>query len=266
MRVAYASNFVLPDLSKTNKLIKKFLAAGEIEHIPGLSGIFRITVPYASVLACPDEVILQETNPLAVFSSFTAAQYHNLTYEVPNEIHLTQYKNTSTRLPLGTTPEDWIDVPEPKLRSPKLLHGTTIFWHKAKEEWDFGHTLGHVQGHPIYITDIERTLIDCLRFPERCGGITETLNIWKRAENILKIDVLISYVEKFRQTLLRQRVGYLLEQLGETHSKFNEWAENSVRGSSAKLFANADFSPTYSARWNLSINAPGAILSELSEN
>ncbi|MCA9101825.1 MAG: hypothetical protein KDA63_11770 [Planctomycetales bacterium] len=266
MRVALSDGFALPDQAKTNQLIKKLRAAGEVEPVRGISGVYRIIVPYASVLSCPDEAVIQEANPTAVFSHFTAAQYHNLTYEIPNEFHLTLYPKSSGRLPLDTAWNDWIDLAEPRRRAPKSIHGVHIHWHKSKAEWDFGHTLGHIQGYPIYITDLERTLLDALRFPHRCGGATEVLHIWKRAITNLTLDVLIDYVERFGQTLLRQRVGFILERLGETSSKLDDWAAESVRGSSARLFANLEFSPDYSARWNISINAPDAILLDQSDD
>ena len=263
MRVAHSGAFALPDTAKTNQLIKKLQAAGDIQLVRGVPGVYRITVPYASVLSCPDEAIIQEANPIDVFSHFTAAAYHDLTYEIPNEFHLTHFRNSSARLPLGTAAEDWTDVPEPRQRTPDSIHDVQIHWHKSKREWDFGHTVGYSQGYPIYITDPERTLLDALRFPDRCGGATEVLRIWKRALPSLAIDVLIDYVKRFDQTLLRQRVGFILERLEATHPILQEWAGRSVRGSSAKLFANLDFSPTFSERWNLSINVPDAVLSEL---
>ncbi len=266
MRVALSEGFALPDTSKTNQLIQKLHKAGDIERVSGISGIYRITVPYASVLPSPGEAIIQEANPTAVFSHFTAAQYHNLTYEIPNAYHLTQYRNSKKRLPLGTTPEDWMDVPEPRQRTPDSIHGTPVHWHKAKAEWDFGNMLGHVQGCPIYITDVERTVIDALRFPQRCGGATEVLRICKRAISTIDVETLIQYVEKFEQTLLKQRVGYILERVGISNSTLNKWADKSVRGSSAKLFANLEFSAEYSTRWNLSINIPSAILTEQNED
>ena len=82
--------------------------------------------------------------------------------------------------------------------------------------------------------------------------------------------MLLDYVDRFDQTLLRQRVGYLLQRLGvsdpKTDSLLQAWANKSVRGSSAKLFANLEFSPTFSERWNLSINVSETILSELKED
>jgi predicted transcriptional regulator of viral defense system len=146
---------------------------------------------------------------------------------------------------------------------PEAIDGTPIQWSQTKAEWDFGHVVGYVQGNPIYVTDLERTLLDILRFPERSGGAMEVLRMWKRAAARLKLDVLIDYVKRFNQTLLRQRAGFILEQLHLTHPVFQDWANSSVRGSSAKLIANLDFSSTFSERWRLSINVPDTALAQL---
>jgi predicted transcriptional regulator of viral defense system len=264
MRIAIEYGYVLPDTVKVNQLIKSLCSARSIAPIVGISGVYRITVPYASVLPSPQEVIIQEANPSAVFSHFTAAAYNDLTNEIPNAIHLTYLRSCCNRLPVGTFPEDWNDVPEPRRRMPDKIDGTPIQWSQTKPEWDFGYVVGYVQGSPIYVTDLERTLLDSLRFPDRSGGPMECLRMWKRAVPRLKLDVLIDYTKRFNQTLLRQRVGFLLEHMQINHSILQDWARNSVRGSSAKLIANFDFAPIYSDRWNLSINVPETILAELS--
>ena len=265
MRIAHSGGFALPTGSKVKQLIRKLAASGDIEELSTIAGIYVFTVPFASFVSSPDEALLQEANPTAVLSHYTAAAYHNLTYELPMEYHLTYYPNSFIRLPLGTVPEDWVDVPKPRCRTPKTIRGKPILWHKSKKEWDFGHTLGFSQGYPIYVTDLERTLLDAIRFPERCGGITEVFRIWRRAVDSLRVDVLVNYVEQFSQALLRQRVGFILEEIGITPPILEEWANKSVRGSSAKLIANSDFAPTFSERWKLSINVPESILSELKE-
>jgi predicted transcriptional regulator of viral defense system len=263
MRVARSSGYALPDGARVHQLIKSLRSARHIEPIEDVSGIFRITIPYASILPAPQETILQEASPFAVFSYFTAAAYHDLTYEIPQTIHLAEFGNNVTRLPLGTTPEDWIDVPTPKRRVPLAIGGTPVQWSGTKSDWDFGHMVGHVQGNPIYVTSLERTMLDVLRFPDRSGGALEVLRIWKRAISGTKLDVLIDYANRFNQTLLRQRTGFLLEQLGVEHPVLDDWAKNSVRGSSARLIASREFSPTFSERWNLSINVPDSFLAEL---
>jgi predicted transcriptional regulator of viral defense system len=149
---------------------------------------------------------------------------------------------------------------------PLTVEGTDVQWYQAKPQWDFGNTVGYSHGSPIYVTDLERTLLDVLRFPERTGGALELLRVWKLAATRLRLDTLIEYVLRFGQTLLRQRVGFILEELGLDHPVLQEWARGSVRGSSAKLIANLDFCPTFSDRWNLSINVPDTALSELHDD
>jgi len=73
-----------------------------------------------------------------------------------------------------------------------------------KEEWI-------ERKEKIRITDIEKTIIDCLTFPQHCGGITEiAMGIWIVKE---KIDQkkLLSYVKKQNKNVVAKRLGYLLE-------------------------------------------------------
>jgi len=262
-RVAREHSFKLPEAAQVNALIRKLLNAGDIEPMDSMRGVFLVTVPFASTLPVPDEAIIQEANPFAVFSNLTAAAYHELTHTIPPEIHVTNYQDNGVRQPLGTTPDDWLDVPRPVRRTPKTVHDTRVVWSATKPDWDFGHTIGHTQGCPFYITDLERTLLDSLRFPEKSGGIREVFHIWKQAADVLDLERLVGYVDRFNQALLRQRAGFLLEQLGVSHPTFDVWARRGVRGSSAKLAANREFCSEHSERWNLSINVPTSVLNEL---
>ena len=260
VRVAHEHSYALPDVSRVNALIRKLTSSGDLAPVKGIRGVYRVTVPYASTLATADEVIIQEANPTAVFSNFTAVAYHDLTDEIPSTIYATRYIGTETRLPLDTTPNDWVDVHRAAGRTPETVNERSVKWTQTKPEWDFGHMIGYAQGLPIYITDLERTVLDSLRFPEKSGGSIEVFRIWKRASDRLNVDVVVDYVERFGQSLLRQRVGFIMEQLGLSHPEFGEWAKRSVRGSSAKLVASRGFSPTFSERWNLSINLPESLI------
>lgn len=262
LRVATSEGFALPDPSMVNKQVARLIAGGDIQHIEGVHGVYRVTAPYASVLPGSEEAVLQEANPVAVFSYFTAVQYHNLTYEVPKSFHLTHYPLPTNRLPLGTTTEDWTELPDPKRRRPKSINNLPVSWHSAKQEWDFGHEVGYLKGSPVYVTDLERTLIDITRFPQRAGGPGEVLRSWAKAKSRFDKESLIRYTVRFGQSLLKQRVGFILECMHESHATLDEWATSSVRGSSARLFGKLDFSSSYSTRWNLSINFPIEILQE----
>lgn len=63
----------------------------------------------------------------------------------------------------------------------------------------------------IFVSDLERTIIDGLKIPEYCGGITEvSKGLWiKRHE--LNIDKLVDYAQKINKGIVYRRLGFLLE-------------------------------------------------------
>ena len=263
VRIARRHGYGLPDSTHANSVVSKLLANGQLENIRDVRGVYRVVVPYASSLPSPDEVIIQEANPTAVFGHLTAFAYHALTNEIPNTIYLYHTQKNTRRTPLGTMPDDWIDVPQAIRRKPPSIGNRSVIWTQTKPEWDFGDMIGYAHGLPIYITDLEKTLVDSLRFPEKCGGLARIFTGWGKAADVMDLDRLIEYVERIGQSLLRQRTGFVLERLVKSHSRLDEWASRSVRGSSAKLAANKTFSSTYSERWNLSINVPESLLALL---
>jgi predicted transcriptional regulator of viral defense system len=253
----------LPDKAKAQSLIRRLLASKRIAPIPRLQGVYRVVEPYAATLPVPEEVIVQEANPRTVFSFFTAMAWHDLTDDLPADIHATDYGKWDIHLPLGITRDDWIDVRHAVRRTVRQVGDRKVHWTHMKAEWRFGDMVHDVQGIPVYVTDLERTLVDSLRFPDKCGGIIEVFRAWKRASDDLNVDTLIEYIDKIGQAILRQRAGFILEQIGFPPDRFDEWAKRAVRGSSAKLVANRDFSSRHSSRWSLSINLPDSVIAEL---
>jgi len=65
----------------------------------------------------------------------------------------------------------------------------------------------------IRISNIEKTIIDCLTFPQYCGGITEIAKgIWI-VKDKLDYKTLINYVNRQNKNVVAKRLGYLLELL-----------------------------------------------------
>jgi len=76
--------------------------------------------------------------------------------------------------------------------------------------------------------------------------------------DFLALDRLIEYTERFNSGLLRQRVGFLLDELGLPHPALARWHEDAQRnghGGSSKLVASAPYGAVYSEAWNLALNA-----------
>ncbi len=118
-------------------------------------------------------------------------------------------------------------------------------------------------GLPIYVTDLERTLLDAIRLPDKAGGIMNALRVWRSAKDRLSLDTLIQYVERFESGVLFQRAGFVLEQLKLDHPRLSQWRSDLQRGGSMKLVPSRPYASTYSERWNLSINVPDDVIAVL---
>ena len=167
-RIALASNAPLPDEKKAFAVRQELRNRFDLVPVDGvgLSGIYLVDAPYASLLEVSEEQIIQEANPWAVFSHLTALAYHRLTDLIPSKVFVTHFRGVFDRwVPLGTAPEDWAELNYPLPRLPRCVRKTDVCWSEVKSEWHFGTQIGYSMGSPVYITDVERSLIDALRAP-----------------------------------------------------------------------------------------------------
>jgi predicted transcriptional regulator of viral defense system len=153
-------------------------------------------------------------------------------------------------------------VMRPSGRTPDAIRGHPVTWTRVKPERFFGFAAYQPHGYLIRVTTPERTLIDGLREPELCGGVANVLQAWVLARDTLDLEALVHQVDRFGVAVLRQRVGYVLEELGLTHPFLEEWRRQARRGGSSRLVASAPFAPEFSERWSLSLNGPVRILRE----
>jgi predicted transcriptional regulator of viral defense system len=83
------------------------------------------------------------------------------------------------------------------LIKPNHFFGTTKHWVTKQESVD--------------ISDMERTVIDGLRQPEYCGGVTEVAKgLWMRRADVQPAK-LVDYALRLRVGAVTRRLGYLLE-------------------------------------------------------
>ena len=78
----------------------------------------------------------------------------------------------------------------------------------------FGTTNVQRDGIAVPVTDKERTLLDCIRRPDLCGGLEEYL---KSVEGFTLLSPvrLMDYLERFGERNLYQRAGFILSVLRE---------------------------------------------------
>ena len=98
-----------------------------------------------------------------------------------------------------------------RLRS-RTLHGMEFRFVFIQPEHYFG-TAKHwvTKQESVDISDLERTVIDGLRQPEYCGGITEVAKgLWMRHQD-MQAKKLVDYALRISTGAVLRRLGYLLE-------------------------------------------------------
>lgn len=243
-----------------HRLLNQLVRRSQLAPLPEAPYLYRVTLPYAQVLPVTEEEILLEVNPYAVISHASALTRHGLSLDVPNKLWVTTpLQPTNEMIPLDTVSEDWEGLELPIVRRPQFVQHVPIEWTVTKRsEGIFGVVTVRPHGIPYNITSIERTLLDGLIAPEKCGGVSNVLTSWRAAAESSRIDLqsMISLVERFGIKLLAQRAGYLLETLGYADPEIDLWAARAHRGGSSKLIAANEFSDRISERWKLSLNGP----------
>jgi predicted transcriptional regulator of viral defense system len=126
------------------------------------------------------------------------------------------------------------------LIKPNHFFGTTKHWVTKQESVD--------------ISDLDRTVIDGLRQPEYCGGITEVAKgLWMRREDMAPAR-LIDYSLRLGVGAVTRRLGYLLELYGIAPEA--ELAK--LRGSLTSTYLPLDpilpREGSHVARWRLQVN------------
>ncbi len=98
-----------------------------------------------------------------------------------------------------------------RLRS-RVLHGTEFRFVFTRSEQYFG-TIKHwvTKQEAVEVSDLERTVIDGLRQPEYCGGVTEVAKgLWMRRDDI-NVTRLVDYALRLGIGAVIRRLGYVLE-------------------------------------------------------
>lgn len=243
--------------------LKRLVRKGDLEPISDLPHLYLVTLPYARSEAAEETEVLMELHPFATLSHHSAMAFHSMTDDLPKEIQATIPDHGSGgMLPPGTTPEDWEGLALARGRAATKVLGQPITWHRLSAVRLFGAREYSPRGYPVRVTTPERTLLDGLLQPEWCGGFESVLKAWSGYRDLIDLEEVVRYVELFDVAVLRQRAGFILEELGLSNPAVNKWPARAKRGGSSRLLGSAPFAPTFSERWKLSINAPTGALEE----
>lgn len=102
-------------------------------------------------------------------------------------------------------------------RRPLRLGSTRISFVKVNKKKFFGFSEVKYSVAFVNVSDIEKTVLDCVDRYDLCGGISEATRIVSEALKVEKInwDKLLNYLRKVNTKALAQRLGFILEKLSK---------------------------------------------------
>ncbi|MFW5865580.1 MAG: type IV toxin-antitoxin system AbiEi family antitoxin domain-containing protein [Nanoarchaeota archaeon] len=114
------------------------------------------------------------------------------------------------------------------------------------------HKFGLVQQEGIFVTDTEKTLLDCLSHPTRAGGYTVIARALK--ESKLNWKRLLEYLELFDKGSLYQKLGYLLTKTGKKTPRYVLRELKTHVKNNCRLVSDTSTSYTYNTEWKIMDN------------
>jgi predicted transcriptional regulator of viral defense system len=248
------------NISEARTLLQRLAASGNLEAYESYPHLYRVISPYAKQDPIEEDEILMELHPYAALSHQSALAFHQMTDQLPKEIHASVPTGRSPGLlPVGIKKSEWFPgISSIRGHLATAIGEVPINWHHVEKF--FGYAEYSPRGYPVRVMTLEKTLIDGLAAPEWCGGLTNVLKAWMNAKDALNLKTVIGFTDWQDVGVLRQRVGYVLERLGFSDPQLEIWTTKAKRGGSSKILASAPFEPTFSERWMLSLNASTAPL------
>lgn len=210
--------------------------------------------------ADPSEVLCA-IDPFAHLGYLTAMTFHGLTNRLPKILYLitpdprTWSRLASERMAKDLREDLLIEFKRnglPELRHTRLerLDGMLVEITRTK---DLGGWRNVKEG-AIRVATIGRTFLQMLQRPDLCGGIRHVMEVFEEHAST-HLSTIISELNQQGTKIDRVRAGYILEERCDIRDpRIDEWVRDASRGGSRKLDAHAEYAPTFSEKWCLSIN------------
>ena len=141
-----------------------------------------------------------------------------------------------------------------RLRS-RIVQGTEFRFVLVRPEHFFG-AMKHwvTKQESVDISDLERTVIDGVRQPEYCGGVTEIAKgLWMRRRDI-RTAKLVDYALRLGTGAVLRRLGYLLELYAIAPENELVCLRNALSETYAPLDPMLPKEGTHLRRWRLQLN------------
>jgi predicted transcriptional regulator of viral defense system len=183
-------------------------------------------------------------NPYVVARELMAGKPYYLSHASAMDIHN-----------MVTQPQLVVCVTSPKAMRGRSVLGTEFRFIRCKPEHFFGATDHWVnKQEKVSVSDLERTVLDGLRQPEYCGGVTEVAKgLWIRRAD-MNVSRLVEYALRLNVGAVMRRLGFLLELYGIGTASDRERLREHVTGTYSPLDPVMPPQGKYTGRWHLRLN------------
>jgi len=222
----------------TSSLLHKARKRGLISQLK--RGLFVIVPPE---LGCSAEY---SGNPYLVTRYLVDDAPYFLSHATAMELHR-----------MVTQPQLVIFVSSTKRIPKQTLHSTQFRFVLIKPK-DFLGTTKHwvTKQESVEISDLERTVLDGLRHPEYCGGVTDVAKgLWMRHSN-MRVPTLIQYANRLNVGSIYRRLGYLLELFGVATEAELQSLRSTLTDTYVPLDPSLPKEGSHLAKWRLRLNIP----------
>lgn len=183
-------------------------------------------------------------NPLVVAREIMRGEEYYLSHATAMEIH-----------GMTTQPQLVVLVSTPRPRRHVTALGVEYRFVRCQRRHLFGLTEHWVtKQEKVRVSDLERTIIDGLKQPEHCGGLTEVAKgLWMRREDV-KTDRLVQYAKRIGIGAVVRRLGFLLETYEMAAAPDLDRLRNGLTATYVRLDPILPAEGKHLRRWRLQLN------------
>lgn len=221
------SDWNIPERTGVQKFIEMLIESGHLTEIDFPFPLpYRREIRYAWGKHSIHEV-MQTIKSGSYFSYYTAARFHGLTAQVPRTTYLTveQYNGSISSGEMSQGSIDRAFQGKPRISSNIAeSKGLRICIVQGKNTGRLGVVKQAVisDSRPMWLTNVERTLIDITVRPVYAGGVFEVAKAFESAKDKISINALAAMFKKLEYTYpYHQAIGFYLERAGFKSSQLD---------------------------------------------
>ena len=183
-------------------------------------------------------------NPYAVAREFAGTPEYYVSHASAMDLHQ-----------MVTQPQLAVFVSSPKAIRPRMVLGTDFRFVRCKREDLFGIVdVWATKTERVRVSDFERTVLDGLKQPEHCGGLTEVAKgFWMRRDAI-DVSKLVDYALRLGVGAVVRRLGFLLETYEVEEPANIERLRAALTATYAPLDPLLPAEGPWNSRWRVRVN------------